>query len=299
MKTRHTIHSFYPALAIALFGVVPLSVFAGDEGKESAPIVEPLKESAITGDLGLTVLNSYNTRGIIVEDTGVVFEPYTDLYFQLYKGDGFINSFSLQAGLWSDLSSSSPLAKPGSTTPHWTEQDWDAGFLVNFAKRFTLSSVFLEYVSPSDAYATGRFINSTLSYDDSEIFSKNFSFKPHLTFLYELPADGHAGLRGHSWYFEPGVTPNYTFFAGSKLPVNFAIDVKAGLGSAFYAGKTVGYIAVGPVITVPLKFIPEAYGSWNASAAYHYYHLGKTTQDVAPGERADQQLFQFSLALNF
>ncbi|MGC3989057.1 MAG: hypothetical protein QM796_05110 [Chthoniobacteraceae bacterium] len=287
-------------ILIALLAL-PLAAFAGPEvDSKSVPAPTPaLQPSAISGDIGVTVLNNYNTRGIIVESRGVITQPYADLYLKLYNGDGFINSFSLQGGIWNDFSSTGQVAKEGHELQSWTEFDWDAGFIVKFAKRFTLSSVYLQYVSPSDAYRLGRFINSTLSFDDSGILDKNFSIQPSLTFLYELPGPGHAGLRGHSWYFSPGITPNYTFFKESSTPVNVGLPIYAGLGSSFYAGRTFGYFAFGPQVNVKLGFIPQQFGTWNFGVGYRFYTLGSTTQAIAPGQRSTQHLFQASLGLVF
>jgi hypothetical protein len=280
---------------------LPLVAFAGTEvdSKTVAPVTPALQPSAISGDIGVTVLNQYNTRGIIVESKGVITQPYADLYLKLYSGDGFINSFSLQAGIWNDFSSTGQVAKEGHDLQSWTEFDWDAGFIVKFAKRFSLSSVFLQYVSPSDAYRLGRFINSTLSFDDSGLLDKNFSLQPSLTFLYELSGPGHAGLRGHSWYFSPQIAPNYTFFRHSSTPVTVSVPIYAGLGSGFYAGKTLGYFAFGPQVSVKLGFVPQQFGTWTFSAGYRYYHLGSTTAAIAPGQNSTQHLFNASLGLVF
>ena len=295
--------TFRPLLAsaIVLTGILasPGRASAGELQKNEKAVIETVKKDAISGDLGVTVLNQYNARGIIVEDEGVIFQPYFDLYFKLYEGEGFINSISLQTGLWADLSSSAPLASAGSTTRHFTEIDWSAGFIVKFAERFTLSTYYYEFYSPSDSYQEGRNINTILTYDDSGLIAKNFSIKPHLTVLYELPAPNQSGLKGHSWYFEPGITPNYTFFAESKTPLNVALDVRVGLGSSFYNGDTVGYVSAGPQITAPLGFIPESYGAWTASAGYRYYWLNDNLEAIAPAQRGDQHLFQFSVGLTF
>ena len=286
--------------AIISLLALPLAGFAGTEEKATPPVTPALTPTALSGDLGVTVLNNYNTRGIIVESKGGVFQPYADLYLNLYKSsDGFINSFSLQTGIWNDVNTVGPLAKSGSDLKHWTEFDWDAGFILKFDKRFSLSTVYLQYVSPSDAYRLGRFINNVFSFDDSGLLDKNFSIQPHVTVLYELPGPGYAGLKPHSWYFEPGISPNYTFFKDSKTPLNLSLPIYSGLGSSFYAGHTYGYFAFGPQIGVPLGFIPAQYGKWNFGAGYRYYNLGSTTAAIAPGHAASQNLFNVSLGLTF
>ena len=57
------------ALTLATFGVVSTSV-AGTAvagGKESKKITETIKESCITGDLGLAVVSQYVSRGVVLK----------------------------------------------------------------------------------------------------------------------------------------------------------------------------------------------------------------------------------------
>ena len=128
--------------------------------------------------------------------------------------------------------------------------------------------------------------------------SPRFSLQPHFTVLYELPAPGHSGFVGHTWYFEPGIAPNYTFFNGSKTPVTFGIPLTFGLGG-FYAASIFGYLSVGPQISVALGFIPPQYGAWRFSAGYRYYHLGATTTAFAPQHDSQQNIFNMSLGMKF
>lgn len=294
--TQHPLlKSLSPRLGLLSLGtvltLVSTSLHAGQASKEIAPPVnEPAPASRFSGDLGVTFANQYNTRGIIVQDQGLTIQPYGDIYLTLYEGDGFINKVQFTAGFWGDFSTEDNVKGPDSDWDNFTEFDVDAGFIVNFAKRFTLSSVWNGWTSPSDAYGDGHFINSKLSFDDSGLITKNFAIAPYFVFLYELPAEGQAGLAPEAWYFEPGITPSYTFAKDSKHPVNVGVNAKFGLGDKFYAGETYGYFAVGPQVTVPL-------GPVTASAGYRYYNLGDTLKPIQ-GSR-DEHLFTFSLTANF
>jgi hypothetical protein len=271
----------------------------GKEVKETV-VVEP-KKSRFSGDLGLTILNQYNTRGIIVQSHGVVYQPYVDIYLNLYKGDGFINSVNIQAGLWGDLCSDLRVSDPtkDNATRHFTELDFIPGASVTFLKRFTFTLLYNTWVTPAGGYNSGEWLQGILAYDDSNLLFPNFSFQPVFKTLYELPSSTPSGLRGHGWYFEPSLTPNYTFFAKSKYPVNLGLNFTLGLGSQFYAGETFGYFAFGPQLSVPLGFIPSEFGKWTVSAGYRHYVLGETTAAIAPGGRANQELYSLSLGLQF
>jgi hypothetical protein len=167
-------------IVTALFAL-PFVAFAGTiiDGKDPAPPTPALTPSAIGGDIGITVLNQYDSRGLILENKGVACQPYGDLYLKLHDGYGFMNSFSLQAGVWGDVNPAGPIAGHDANNKAWTEFFWQTGVIVKFAERFSLSSVYRQYTSPSDAYLFGRSINSIVSFDDSGQLGKNFSLQPN------------------------------------------------------------------------------------------------------------------------
>jgi hypothetical protein len=298
--------------AAAMLGLSGLSTaFAGTEtadGKEAKQPAAPCPVSYITGDFGVTFTSEYISRGIVEADQtkGVIAQPYLDLYIKLYSGDAnsmFINSVSGQLSFWSDIGSNTQTANtaigfpvnfvrdhknyPGTSTrtasvPNWYEFDWDPGFSVTFAQKFTLLLQYFEFDSPAGAFSTARSIDANLTYDDSSLLGP-FALHPHATVLWELGAPGEAGLSPNGWYYELGVAPSYTFLPKSTYPITVAAPFTLGLGdSRFYefAGRdnNFGYFSVGPSVSVPLAFIPSGFGSWTLTAAYTYYYEGTTVR---------------------
>ena len=140
--TKHSIAASC-ALALAAFGFSS-TAFAGTgkEIKDVKEITEVVKESCITGDIGVQVVSQYVFQGAVLENQGFIAQPYLDLYFKLYSGDGFVNSVTFGLGLWSSLHSENTQqgAATGtgdSTTPCWYEFDYSAGFSIVMAKNFT------------------------------------------------------------------------------------------------------------------------------------------------------------------
>lgn len=294
--------------AAAMLGLSSLSTaLAGTEtaapGKESKAVTPPCPVTYITGDFGVTFTSEYISRGLVLQDKGVIGQPYLDIYIKLYSGDAnswFINSVSGQLSFWADIGSNTYTANtaiglpqgfyqhhPGTdATPSWYEFDWDPGISVTFAQKFTLLVQYFEFDSPGGDFSTARSVDAALSYDDSWVWANtplgagNFSFHPHFTVLYELGAPGFAGLKAHGWYYEIGVAPSYTFLPKSTYPITFSIPTTVGLGdqSGFYYSNTFGYFSVGPAISVPLAFIPSGFGSWTVTAAYTYYYEGNTVR---------------------
>ena len=158
--TKHSIAAAC-TLALAAFGFSSTS-FAGVDGKdvkEVKELKEVVKESCITGDIGVQVVSAYVFRGQVLEDQGLIAQPYLDLYFKLYEGDGFINNVSLALGLWSSLHSEKTQqgAATGtgtSTTPSWYEFDYTVGINTTFAKNFTLGLAYNEFNFPNDNFGT-------------------------------------------------------------------------------------------------------------------------------------------------
>jgi len=263
---------------IALAGsVLPASVFAGTSvvsGKESKAVVEETHQSAITGDLGVNLVSQYVSRGLVKENQGVIAQPYVDLYFNLYEGDAFVNKVSLVLGVWSSLHSANTqqgLAEghPGrSTTSAWYEFDYTPGIAVTFARNFTLTSSYFEFDSPNGAFDPQRSVNFRLDYNDADALGA-FALHPHVTYLREL--DGKTGTgdrRGN--YYEAGIAPGLPVG-----PLTVTVPVTAGFGSnGFYAtNQSFGFFSAGVNASVPLSFIPAAYGTWTANAGATYYYL--------------------------
>src|SRR5947208_1067244 len=103
--TKHSIAKFCTIAAGVL--ALPALSFAGTEAStaKEKTVVEKAKESCITGDIGINVVSQYITRGVVLENQGAILQPYMDLYFKFYEGDGFINKASLNVGVWDSFHS--------------------------------------------------------------------------------------------------------------------------------------------------------------------------------------------------
>lgn len=305
MLTLSNIKKF-GAVAVTAAGLLATSIsYAGTEVAASKNVVEETKKSFITGDLGVTVVSEYISRGLVLENQGAIAQPYLDIYFKMYEGTGFINSVTAQLGFWSSIHSHVQPQGSTDTTRNWYEFDWTPTISVAFAKNFTFSLAYLEFDSPASAFDTARSINGTLSYNDSDLLGA-FALHPHVSVLRELAAPGFAGLSGQGWYYEVGVAPSYTVASKSTYPVTFTVPVTAGFGSHhFYAGNGFGYVSTGLNASVPLAFIPSGYGTWTATAGYTYYYLGTNASNItdAEGRNAissrDQHVFSGAIGMTF
>lgn len=273
------------ALAAGIL-VLPTVSFAGTAATEAKPIVEQVKESCISGDLGVNVVSQYISRGSIFENQGAIIQPYSNLYFKLYEGEGFVNEVSLALGIWNSFHSrktDAGLVSGGtSSTRSWYEFDFTAGVAITFAKNFTFTPSYFTFLSPNDGFATFQGLNLALAYDDSDALGK-FALHPKVQVLVELENKNDGSDRDEGIYYEVSIAPALPAYG--DLTVSFPI--MAGFGTnEFYAGdRGFGFVSGGVNLAYAMAFVPECYGSWTASASATYYYLGDALKGYNPGVR--------------
>ena len=260
------------ACALALLAL-PASGFAGAQ-TASKSIVEKAAESCISGDLGINLVSQYVNRGFIFENQGAILQPFADLNFKLYEGEGFVNNVSLALGIWNSFQSRHTDAgeaggAAGSSTPGWYEFDFTAGLAITFAKTFTFTPSYQYYSSPNDGFTTFHGLNLKLAYDTTDLLG--FNLAPTLQVLFELEGKVDGSTRDQGIYYEVGLAPSFPVG-----PLAVSIPLLAGFGSEdFYPNNQgFGYASAGVLLSYPLAFIPACYGTWTATAGYAYYYLG-------------------------
>jgi hypothetical protein len=263
------------------------------EGKESKTVVEKTKESCITGDIGINVVSQYFSRGVIYENQGGIIEPYADLYFKLYEGEGFLNKVTLNLGIWNSFHSrhtDAGLVNGGgsSSTRSWYEFDFAAGVSFTFAKNFTFTPSYFIFLSPNDGFSTFHGLNFKLAYDTNDLLG--FNLAPYAQVLFELENKVGTGA-DEGVYYEVGIAPSLPVG-----PVTVSFPIAAGFGSNDFFGslnesngqiedETFGYVSGGVNVAYNLAFIPECYGTWTINANATYYYMGEGTRDFNTRER--------------
>jgi hypothetical protein len=276
--TKQSIAKLF-VLAVGVAAVPSLSQ-AGTAAKEAKPVVEQVKESCITGDIGMNVVSQYVSRGLIFENQGFIAQPYADLYFKLYEGEGFLNKVSLNLGIWNSFQSrhtdAGLVSGAGtSSTRSWYEFDFTAGVSFTFAKNFTFTPSYYTFLSPNDGFATFQGINLALGYDTTDLIG--FNIAPKVQVLFELENKAGNGA-DEGIYYEIGLAPSFPI---GDTGFTVTVPLTAGFGSNnFYAGNDgFGFFSGGVTLGYALKFIPECYGSWSVNAGYTYYYLGSSLSD--------------------
>lgn len=273
--------------ALCVFAMTPIPMLYAGTGKD-VKAVEKAAESCITGDLGVGVVSQYISRGVVLENQGAIVQPYTDLYFKLYEGDGFLNKVSLNLGLWSSINSkktdAGAVGGGSSSTRSWYEFDWTAGVAFTVAKNFTITPSIYSFLSPNDGFSDFYGLNVSFAYNDSDMWGGKFALNPTINVLYELENKCGTGA-DEGFYYEIGLNP--TVPVG---PVTLSFPIKAGFGSNDFYGslnestgtiedEAFGFVSAGINASYGLKFMPECMGTWTVSAGVTYYYLGEGTSD--------------------
>jgi hypothetical protein len=300
-----------------LAAVVAHPAFAGEPSASASKEVTAPPPPPAPIDLLLDVefANEYVTpRGMLVHTEGLTIQPLLLSFIQLYKGDTFIDSAKIVAGVWNDYSTKPvPVHAPWGSHPttHWTEIDPIFGVELGFWKHFTLDVTYTAFVEQILDIGTSNHLDTKLSLDDSE-WLKYFALHPYFEYWQELTgkatdadvpeavlgpstASGKHPAPGSSYYFEVGIDPQYTFgqhvLGGLKVeaPCRALLPDDRFYGEYYGNSSTLGLFELGVKATAPITCIPANYGHWSVHAGFKWidfvddnlYHLNAFNE---PGE---------------
>jgi len=269
---------------------------------------EEKKANWISGSVATDVTNEYIFAGLVQDKDTVIIQPYLNLSFRLYEGAGTINAVSFELPLWwsiHDINKPRPL-NGNSSLRNWFEFDISPGVSFTIAKNLTFTISDYIYTSPGDYFDTSHNLSLALEFDDLGLLG-GFSLNPHFYFLQELNSHSGLALQGDakSQYYEIGIEPNHTFGDRLTYPVTVSFPTAVGFGTNGYYGQGFGYFNTGARLSVPLAFIPAAYGSWTASLTGQYWRLGTDparftdNPDNTSTGRRNQAVVTWSIAMDF
>lgn len=274
--------------AIAALVALPSLSWAGTAPKQIKPIKsaapEKLQESAIFGDIGLNVVTSYYYHGAIQQNHSASFQPYADINFKAYEGDGALNKATVNFGIWNSLTNpataSSPTGNGNWKNPKaWVESDFTPGISLTFGKVTLTESYQFMFFPNNSTTETSESIVSKLAFDDSDLLGA-FALHPTLTHQHEIsgkaalsnndPANGgvNSGHKGNYW--EAAVAPSVTAGAVTvTAPVTLAFG-----SSKYYKKDGYAYVSAGLNLGYALP-VSKQLGVWTANLGGTYYNLNK------------------------
>jgi hypothetical protein len=290
MTTQRARRLSLPLVVLALAAVIPVGAALAQA--PAAPPTAPAAEekSPNTGRIALSGGVDYTTdyyfRGILQEDSDWIVQPYAELTFKLYQGEGSLSSVFATVGIWNSLHGG-PTGADGalSRDPRaWYEFDFYGKLGVTLFEDVTAAVVYTAYISPNDRFQTVEEVGLSLAYNDAKLLGP-FALNPNVLLAFEIDGQADAG-RSKGTYLQVGIAPGVTLFEKGPLPVALSFPLTLGLSLDDYYefgtgdDDTFGYFSGGVTAAVPLKFIPAAFGSWTAKAGVQFLTLGDNLERI-------------------
>jgi hypothetical protein len=275
--------------ALAIAAALPLTI--------SPAKAEDTPESKTHALLNFEFSDKYLTpRGMIVQDTGLVFQQLTLGFFNLHGSDDF--SATLVGGVWNCFGTERLASSDsgGTDRTSWYEIDPIAGMSFGFLKVFTLDVTYTAFNMQIFNIPFSQHLETKLSFDDSK-YLKAFALHPYLLFWKELDNKAVANTDANpqeSFYLEFGASPSFTIEkVGIKLeaPCRVLLPDDEFYGTGAGSSSTVGLYEVGVKASMPLKFMPKGYGSWSFHAGFKYMDFVDDNLSSTQGETETTQVY--------
>ncbi|MFQ5846246.1 MAG: hypothetical protein ACE5IQ_01075 [Candidatus Methylomirabilales bacterium] len=257
----------------------------------------------ISLNAGVDFPTAYFFRGILQEDEDFIAQPFGEITVNLYEGTGGLTSVSATLGLWNSLHSG-PTGGGGPTdNPKiWYEADAYGGLTFGLFENWEAGVTYIAYTSPNDSFDTVQEVYLSLGYDDSDLLGP-FALSPHVLVAFEFDNQADGGS-DEGIYVELGVEPGLTLIKSEQFPVTLSFPITLGLSADDYYefgtgdDSTFGYFDGGIVLSMPLGFIPAAFGTWEINAGVHFLALGDNLETVNSGD-AFEAIGTFGISLAY
>jgi hypothetical protein len=262
-----------------------------------APEAKPAEEvtapntGRVSISAGVDWTSAYFFRGIKQETEDLILQPYGEVSFKLVENAGALTALSLTGGIWNSLQtgptgSDSPTA---SDPKIWYEFDGYVRLSAVLWEDLTIYALYTAYISPNNAFGTVQELALGVSYNDAKLLGP-FALNPSLLVAFELDGQADAGAQ-KGVYAQIGLAPGYTFFADSPYPLAVSVPLAVGLSLSDYyefgtgTDDTFGYFSGGVAVSVPLAFIPPAFGKWLIKGGVTVLYLGDNLRAINDGDQ--------------
>ncbi|MBC7785776.1 MAG: hypothetical protein H7144_18265 [Burkholderiales bacterium] len=231
-------------------------------------------DDAYTFSAGVDATSHFISFGADVWGGGDEYSPFSAKSTAFGYGTltaAFSDQLSGFVNIWSDLNDNVDSAIGGPIQ----EVDFNVG-LAYTVDKFTIGVAHNYWLYAGD---NENAVELSIGFNDADMISEGFALNPSL--LIHWRYDGQ-GAQDESGVVQLGVKPAWTFAKESEYPITLAVPAAVALFTDSYQGGDSGfaYANIGLSASVPLKFIPEKFGAWSASASATFWY---TPDDAIPG----------------
>jgi hypothetical protein len=245
--------------------IATLTVSTATLAEEAQDLAEP--QSRIALDLGFDVTSHYTFRGFSQENRGFIGQPWAELGFNLFAGEGAVSSVDLYVGTWNSIHGSKTFASHSPS--NWYESDLYFGVALELAMGLSLDAGHTLYMSPSGAFDAIREIGLGVGY--ALTVGAGIALEVGAAFFLEVDDIEAMGNR----VLELNLAPSMDILATGPWLLSLSLPMTLGLDVGEYYGDDVfGFVDVGAALTAPVPFMPAGYGGWEVGAGFHYVRLG-------------------------
>jgi len=235
-----------------------------------------------SGAMQFDFTNAYFFRGILNERSDFIFQPWAELYLNLFASDDFpINDLTIGMGVWNSIHHDKTLAENSPST--FYETDWYPMISLGLPWDLSLTTTYYFYLSPNGAFDQVQELNFELAWDDSETLGR-FAVAPWINFATEtyntsLGEDEGSGV-------QMGIEPTLFELDNDDFPLALTFPLEIGLSIVdYYEGddgsdETFGYFNWGATATLPLAFIDKSFGAWSFILSGKGFYFGDTLAEV-------------------
>src|SRR5262245_3493105 len=259
------------------------------QGPAAAPAVGAEEKGPNAGRVSLLLgadwASAYYFRGIVnYQNGGNNVQPYGEVGFRLLEDMGPLTALVIAPGIWNNWHWGGGDLVQVSDPRFWYEADLFLKLTATWWEVLSTGVTYTYYTSPNSGFTSYADVGLSLSLSDAKWLGA-FALNPSLLFAFEtkgeaLASDGKKGI-----YMGIGFAPGYTFFEKSAYPLTVATPLTFGFSVKDYytvngQNQTFGYFSGGPLLSIPLKFIPASFGSWSLKAGVQFLVLNSNLKAV-------------------
>jgi hypothetical protein len=237
-------------------------------------------------------------------------QPYLEIGVRLLKDAGPLSSLVVAPGIWANWISGCASVDESvglCISKTWEATDPYVKLTATWWEIFSTTVSYTYYSNPYSFTSSGNGEVGLSFYLNDSKWLGAFALNPNLLFAFDYATERTDTVR---IYMGLGFAPGYTFLANSGFPVNVSLPMTFGISiKNFYTTRTVepfpcpgfpqfqcsrssfqnqtfGYFSGGPLISMPLKFLPASLGNWTGQGGVQFLVLNSALaaqrRDVIP-----------------